>query len=87
MKHDNRPQARMMRQNRITFLSIILTFAGITNSLACSCEGEGTVAGGVKHADVVFSGQVISRIVTKNYDSLGIVITGDTIIEVDATLK
>jgi len=66
------------RQHRNILLTIILTFAWTLNSYACSCEGQGTVSGGVKYSDVVFSGQVISRTLTTKYDSLGIVVTGDT---------
>ncbi|HEX8546198.1 MAG TPA: hypothetical protein VF691_04505 [Cytophagaceae bacterium] len=66
------------QQLKNVLLSIILTLVGTINTMACSCEGEGTVAGSVKYSDVVFSGQVISRTLTNNYDSLGIVVTGDT---------
>jgi hypothetical protein len=68
----------MKRQQTKIFLTLILTFAWTINSFACSCEGEGTVSGSVKYSDEVFSGQVISRTLTTNYDSLGIVATGDT---------
>ena len=59
-------------------LTIFLTIAWTMNSFACSCEGQGTVSGNVKYSDVVFSGQVIYSTLTTNYDSLGIVVTGDT---------
>ena len=68
----------MKRQCVNILLTIILTFIGTRNSFACYCEGESTVSGSVKYADAVFSGEVISRIWTTNYDSLGIVVTGDT---------
>lgn len=66
------------RHHKNIILTIFLILVGIINSFACRCEGGGTVAGGVKYADIVFSGQVISRTLTTNYDSLGIVATGDT---------
>lgn len=68
----------MTRKQSNLLLTLILVFVGTINSFACSCEGEGTVSGSVKHSDVVFSGEVISRTVTANYDSLGMVVTGDT---------
>lgn len=62
-----------------TLLIIFLTFTGTVSAFACNCQDdELPVSAGVKRADVVFSGQVISKTVTSNYDSLGIVITGDT---------
>jgi len=67
-----------VQQHRNILLTIILTLFGTINSFACSCEGEGTVSGSVKYSDVVFSGQVISRTLTTNYDSVGIVVTGDS---------
>lgn len=67
-----------IQQHKNIFLTIFLTFVWTLNSVACSCEGEGTVSGSVKYSDVVLSGQVISRTLTTNYDSLGIVVTGDT---------
>ena len=67
-----------MIKHKNILLALILTFVGAINSFACSCDGKGTVSGNVKYADVVFSGQVISKTLTTNYDSLGIVVTGDT---------
>src|SRR6187549_2357312 len=67
----------MTRQRINILLTLILAFVGTINSFACSCEGKGTVSGSVKYSDVVFSGQVISRTLTTNYDSLGIAVTGD----------
>lgn len=61
-----------------TLLTIILTFTGTVNTFACSCQDELPVSASVKRADVVFSGQVISKTLTHNLDSLGIVVTGDT---------
>lgn len=66
------------RYHKNIILTIFLILIGTFNSFACSCEGEGTVAGSVKYSDIVFSGQVISRTLTTSYDSLGIVVTGDT---------
>lgn len=68
----------MTTQIKITLLTLILGLVGTLNSIACSCDGEGTVSASVKYSDVVFSGQVVSRILTTNYDSLGVVATGDT---------
>lgn len=59
-------------------LTIILMFVGIVNSFACSCEGESNVSESLAYSDVVFSGQVISISVNTNYDSLGVVLTGDS---------
>ena len=39
---------------------------------ACSCQGEVTMFESKKYADIVFSGTVKTRIVTKNFDSLGV---------------
>lgn len=70
---------KMTTQQHINIiLTIFLVLIGIFNSFACSCEREETVSGSVKYSDIVFSGQVISHILTNNYDSLGIVVTGDT---------
>jgi hypothetical protein len=68
----------MTQQYKNIILTLIPTLIWTLNSIACSCEGEGTVSGSVKYSDVVFSGQVISRNLTTNYDSLGVVVTGDT---------
>lgn len=69
----------MTTQNhKYIILTLILTLVWTLSSIACSCEGEGTVSGSVKYSDEVFSGRIISRSLTTNYDSLGIVITGDT---------
>ena len=68
----------MTKRYENIILTLILTLVWTIKSFACSCEGEGTVSGSVKYSDVVFSGQVISRTLTNNYDSLGIVVTGDT---------
>lgn len=65
-------------QHRNIYLTILLTFVWTFNVFACSCEGEGTISGSVKYSDIVFSGHVISRTFTNNYDSLGVVVTGDT---------
>jgi hypothetical protein len=67
-----------IRQHKKIVLTIFLFIVWSINSFACDCEGEGTAAVSVKYADVVFSGQVISKTLTRNYDSLGIVLTGDT---------
>jgi hypothetical protein len=68
-----------MTSQRINILlTKILIIIGAVNTFACSCEGEATVPSSVKYSDVVFNGQVISRTLTTNYDSLGIVVTGDT---------
>lgn len=61
-----------------TLLTTFLTFIGIINAFACSCQDELPVSASVKRADVVFSGQVISKTLTRNFDSLEIVVTGDT---------
>lgn len=61
-----------------TILTIFFTFIGTINALACSCQDELPVSASVKHADVVFSGQVISKTLTRNFDSLEIVVSGDT---------
>jgi hypothetical protein len=61
-----------------SLLTILLTFTGTINVFACSCQDELPVSASIKYADVVFSGQVISKTLTRNYDSLGIVVTGDT---------
>ena len=66
------------RHYKNIILTIFLILVGTFNSFACKCEGERTVAGSVKYSDVIFSGQVISRTLTNNYDSLRIVVTGDT---------
>jgi hypothetical protein len=68
----------MTRRRRNILLTFILTLVGTVNTFACDCIGESNVSGSVKYSDVVFSGQVISRTLTTNYDSLGIVVTGDT---------
>ena len=60
------------------FLTFFLILFWTGHSYACSCEGEGTVAGSVKSTDIVFSGQVVSSTLTTNYDSLGIIVSGDT---------
>lgn len=65
------------RFTNVVLTSILLLVLTI-ESIACSCEGKGTVTNSVTYADVVFSGQLITRSLTKNYDSLGIIITGDT---------
>jgi len=61
-----------------TLLTILLTFTGTIDVFACSCQDELPVSASVKHADVVFSGHVISKTLTSNFDSLGIVMTGDS---------
>ena len=68
----------MKKLNRNLILTIILTFAWTLTSMACKCDGQGTVSGNVKYSDIVFSGQVISKTFTNNFDSLGIQVTGDT---------
>ncbi len=68
----------MARQNKNILLTIFMILIGSMNTFACSCEEKGTVAGNVKYSDIVFSGQVVSRTLTTNYDSLGITVTGDT---------
>jgi hypothetical protein len=60
-----------------TLLTILLTFTGTINAFACRCQDELPVSASVKRSDVVFSGQVISKTLTSNFDSLGIVMTGD----------
>ena len=59
-------------------ITLILAIVSTLNSFACSCKGQGTVSGNIKNSDAVFSGEVISKVLTTNYDSLGIVVTGDT---------
>ncbi len=59
-------------------VTLILTFAGILNSIACNCFEQSTISEGIKYADVVFSGKVIAKDWTTNFDSLGVEITGDT---------
>ncbi|TWI84239.1 hypothetical protein [Chitinophaga japonensis] len=66
------------KQYRNILLTIFLTLTGAANSFACSCQGEASVSESVKHAGIVFSGQVTSISFTTNYDSLGITVTGDT---------
>lgn len=61
-----------------SIISIIFTIVSTLNSVACSCEGQGTVSGNIKSSDAVFSGEVISKVFTSNYDSLGKILTGDT---------
>ena len=68
----------MIQLRKKTQLIIILNLFVAIQSFACSCEGKPTVPASVRHADVVFSGHVISKTITTNYDSLGIVMTGDT---------
>ena len=68
----------MTTQIKIALLTFVLVLVGTLDSIACTCDGEGTVSGSVKYSDVVFSGQVISKILTTNYDSLGVVATADT---------
>lgn len=68
----------MTRRYKNIALTLLLTLVWSAKSYACRCAGAGTVSGGLKSADVVFSGQVISRTLTINHDSLGVVITGDT---------
>lgn len=63
---------------RKVFLTFLLTLVWTAKLLACNCEGEGTVSMGIRYSDVVFSGQVISRTLTKNYDNLGVTVIGDT---------
>jgi hypothetical protein len=67
-----------IRQHKNILLTIFLTLVGTFSSYACSCKDKGTVAGSVEHSDIVFSGRVISRTLTTNYDSLGVVVNGDT---------
>ncbi len=57
---------------------VVLIILGTLNSYACNCSGEGSVKGSVKYYDAVFSGRVLSKKLTTNYDSLGVVITGDS---------
>ena len=59
-------------------LAVLLILIGTLNSFACSCGETGTVKNSVKYSDAVFSGQVLSRVLTNNYDSMGIVVDGDT---------
>ncbi|WP_343703281.1 hypothetical protein [Chitinophaga sp.] len=68
----------MIRRNRKISLAISLFLMGTINAFACSCQGEGSVPQNMKRSDAVFSGQVISFTLTTNYDSLRIVVTGDT---------
>ncbi|WAC41054.1 hypothetical protein [Pedobacter sp. SL55] len=60
------------------FLTFFLILVWAIKLFACNCEGEGTIGMSVKNSDVVFSGQVISRTLTKNYDSLGVTVKGNT---------
>jgi hypothetical protein len=63
--------------NKNILLTIFISIALPLNAFACKCD-DGTVSENVKYSDVIFSGQVISKILTRNYDSLGVKITGDT---------
>jgi hypothetical protein len=67
-------------KDRITFMVIItfLTYFKAISSFACSCMDEPTVLESVSHSDIVISGQIISKTRTKNYDSLGVILKGDT---------
>lgn len=59
-------------------LLLIGTFIGTLNSFSCSCNGEVSVSGSLKYSDAVFSGQIISRNLSANVDSLGILVNDDT---------
>lgn len=54
----------------IIILSLLLTVVDYTN--ACSCRGDHTVEQNVKYSDAVFTGKVLKRYLTRNYDSLNI---------------
>lgn len=49
----------------------------MTSSYACNCQGELSIAEGIKKSDVVFTGKIISFTLTNNYDSLKVVLTGN----------
>ncbi|WP_298739907.1 hypothetical protein [uncultured Chitinophaga sp.] len=66
-----------MTKDKILLLTIILTIAGTLHSFACSCQEDISVSASLHYSDAAFSGKVISKILTTNYDSLGIVTTGD----------
>jgi hypothetical protein len=68
----------MKISNKTFVLTFILLVTGYLDGIACSCEGQTTVAQSVKYSDVVFSGIVISKTETTNHESLGIQFTGDT---------
>ncbi len=68
----------MAKYRTNSLVIIVLLLIGSINALSCNCEGETTVAGSLKYSDVVLSGKVISRTLTNRYDSLGVVVTGDT---------
>ena len=69
----------MMKKAQLQILLILfLSLFSAIDASACKCQGQATVSGSVKSADIVFSGKVISRTLTSNYDSLGVKIMGDT---------
>lgn len=68
---------RKFTKARVLIGFLLLMSAG-TSGFACDCLGKNTVEGGVQTADIVFSGTVISSAISANYDSLGIVVTGDS---------
>ncbi|GAB2616206.1 hypothetical protein GCM10027035_10760 [Emticicia sediminis] len=68
----------MERLYKNIYLTFLLTIFVIIKSYSCSCDGEWTVPKNIKYSDVVFSGQVISKTLTANFDSLGVKFTGDT---------
>jgi hypothetical protein len=68
----------MEKQFKYFLLVILMITAGTESAFACRCSGEGTVSNGIKYSDAVFTGTIISKTRSTNYDSLGVIITGDT---------
>jgi len=69
-----------MRKLRLkyTLLLILLTIFGLTKSFACSCIEQLPVAESIQISDIVFSGQVISKVITSNLSNFGYKYMGDT---------
>ena len=68
----------MKKQFKYLLFVILMITAGTESAFACRCSGEGTVSNGVKYSDAVLTGTIISKTLSSNYDSLGVVVTGDT---------
>lgn len=54
---------------RVILLLILITSA---ETWACSCEVEWTIEKSVENIPIILSGRILTKIVTHNYDSLGI---------------
>ena len=52
----------MTQQYKNIILTLIPTLIWTLNSIACSCEGEGTVSGSVKYSDVVLADKLFQGI-------------------------